>query len=49
MNNNEITDPKQEVNDNHGKKTNAQDINESGVDYIWGSDQDEYARKPEKE
>ncbi|WP_219837057.1 hypothetical protein [Paenibacillus sp. R14(2021)] len=47
MNNNEITDPKQNVK--QGKKKNAQEMNESGIDYIWGSDQDELVQKQEKE
>jgi len=27
---------------------NAQEINESGIDYIWGSDQDELAKEKEE-
>ncbi|PWW00948.1 hypothetical protein DFQ01_11195 [Paenibacillus cellulosilyticus] len=52
MNNNETTDPKQNVNqgkENNAPELNAQELNESGIDYIWGSDQDEYVRKEEKE
>ncbi|NBD24968.1 hypothetical protein [Paenibacillus glycinis] len=47
MNNEEITDPAQHVNQD--RKKNAQAMNESGIDFIWGSDQDELVQKQEKE
>ncbi|MBM7568120.1 hypothetical protein [Paenibacillus sacheonensis] len=47
MNKNEITDPKQP--DYQGEKKNAQEMNEAGIDYIWGSDQDELVQKQKKE
>ncbi|SFJ32880.1 hypothetical protein SAMN02799624_04084 [Paenibacillus sp. UNC496MF] len=47
MNNNEITDPKQEVSQE--KHNNAQAMNESGIDFIWGSDQDELVEEHKKE
>ena len=31
------------------EKKNAQAMNESGIDYIWGSDQDELVQKQENE
>lgn len=38
-----------EQNADHGKKKNAQEMNESGIDYIWGSDQDELVQKQKTE
>ncbi|MFC4809580.1 hypothetical protein [Paenibacillus sp. GCM10023250] len=47
MNNRDIPDPTDLVS--QGKKNSAQVMNESGIDFIWGSDQDEFVEKQAEE